>query len=129
MKVWLVWTGEYSDKDVVAVAQTEQIAKKLAEVYSLGKYKPRAYVTEANFATEDNVKFDKGFLVEREVEEPQIVEVRSIEYVNDFDVFDEVCDYGSLEVWVKADDPEGAISAANALFDAYEERKWSKRDS
>ena len=129
MKVWLVWTGEYSSKDVVAVAQTEQIAKKLAEVYSLGKYKPMAYVTEVNFATEDNVKFDKGFLVEREVKEPQIVEVRSIEYVNDFDMFDEVCDYGSLEVWVKASDPDEALAKARELFDEYdakEKERWSE---
>lgn len=129
MKVWLVWTGEYSDKDVVAVAQTEQIAKKLAEVYSLGKYKPRAYVTEVNFATEDNVKFDKGFLVEREVNEPQIVEVRSVEYVYDFDRFDDVFDYGSLEVWVKASDPEEALAKARKLFDEYdakEKERWSE---
>lgn len=129
MKVWLVWTGEYSDKDVVAVAQTEQIAKKLAEVYSLGKYKSRAYVTEANFATEDNVKFDKGFLVEREVKEPQIVEVRSVEYVNDFDRFDDVFDYGSLEVWVKASDPDEALAKAKKLFDEYDAKgkeRWSE---
>ena len=129
MKVWLVWTGEYSGKDVVAVAQTEQIAKNLAEVYSLGRYKPRAYVTEAYFATEDNVKFDKGFLVEREVKEPQIVEVRSIEYVNDFDMFDKVCDYGSLEVWVKASDPDEALAKAKKLFDEYdtkEKERWSE---
>ncbi len=128
MKVWLVWTGEYSDKDVVAVAQTEQIAKKLAEVYSLGKYKPRAYVTEADFATEDNVKFDKGFLVEREVKEPQIVEVQSVEYVNDFDRFDDVFDYGSLEVWVKASDPDEALAKARKLFAEYEAKqneRWS----
>jgi len=128
MKVWLVWQGIYSSKEVVAVAQNEKIANKLKEIYSSGKYKEEAYITEADFVTYENYRIEKAFHVEREDNETRIVEVRSIEYAENFDVFNEVYDY-PLEVWVKADDPEGAISAANALFDAYEERKWSKRDS
>lgn len=130
MKVWLVWQGIYSSKEVVAVAQNEKIANKLKEIYSSGKYKEEAYITEADFVTYENYRIEKAFHVEREDNETRIVEVRSIEYAERcFEIFNDVYDYGPLEVWVKADDPEGAISAANALFDAYEERKWSKRDS
>lgn len=126
MKVWLVWQGIYSSKEVVAVAQNEKIANKLKEIYSSGKYKEEAYITEADFVTYENYRIEKAFHVEREDNETRIVEVRSIEYAERcFEIFNDVYDYGPLEVWVKADDPEGAISVANALFDAYEERKWS----
>ena len=38
-KVWLVWKGEYSEKDVVAVAQTEAIAKAEALFDAMDKSK------------------------------------------------------------------------------------------
>lgn len=127
MKVWLVWQGEYSEKNVVAVAQTEVIANKIAEMYSLGRYKPRTYVTEVNFASYENYRFDKAFCVERNSGETEIVEVSTVKYVDDWNEFDLVCECGcDLEVWVKANDPDEAISKANALFDAYEKSNgWS----
>ena len=128
MKVWLVWQGIYSSKEVVAVAQNEKIANKLKEIYSSGKYKEEAYITEADFVTYENYRIEKAFNVEREDNETIIVEVRSIEHAEMcIEPFNDVYDCGSLEVWVKADDPEEAISTANALFDAYE-RKKSKSD-
>ena len=123
-KVWLVWQGEYSAKDVVAVAQTEVIAKKIAEIYSLGIYKPKTYVTEANFASYENYRFDKAFYVERNSTETKIIEVSTVKYVDDWNEFDLVNECGyDLEVWVKANDPEEAISKADVLFDAYEKSK------
>jgi len=129
MKVWLVWQGIYSSKEVVAVAQNEKIANKLKEIYSSGKYKEEAYITEADFVTYENYRIEKAFHVEREDNETRIVEVRSIEYAETcFEEFNDVYDYGPLDVWVKADDPEEAISMANALFDAYESKKGKSDD-
>lgn len=129
-KVWLVWQGEYSEKDVVAVAQTEAIANKIAEMYSLGRYKPRTYVTEVNFASYENYRFDKAFCVERNNEETEIVEISTVKYADDWREFDLVDECGcDLEVWVKANDPEEAISKADALFDAYEKSRGGQHEN
>ena len=130
-KVWLVWKGEYSEKDVVAVAQTETIAKKLAEIYSFGRYKPKVYVTEVSFASDENVKFNKAFYVERNDGKTEVMEINSIEYVEKyyFGDFDIVYDYGyDYEVWVKANDQEEAIAKAEALFDAMDKSKGGQNE-
>ena len=130
-KVWLVWKGEYSEKDVVAVAQTEDIAKKLAEIYSFGRYKPKVYVTEVSFASDENVKFNKAFYIERNDGETEVMEINSIEYVEKYYLgdFDIVYDYGyDYEVWVKANDQDEAISEAEVLFDAMDKSKGSQNE-
>ena len=127
-RVWLVWTGEYSDKDVVAVAETEEIAEEIRKIYAKGRY-TNPYITEIPFATSDNYKFKKEFLVYKHNGKIIIEKVERSGYVDTVLGFElnkvwGWCWDNSLFVYVSACDDEEAIKKASDLFAQYEAEEF-----
>lgn len=127
-KVWLVWTGGYSDKDVVAVAETEEIAEEIRKIYAKGRY-TNPYITEIPFATSDNFKFKKEFLVNKHDGEITIEKVERSGYVDTVLGVELNKVWGwrldnSIYVYVSAYDDEEAIKKASDLFAQYEAEEF-----
>lgn len=123
MKVYLIWRGEYSNRDVMAVAATDEIANKIAQIYDVrGYFSDSCYITECDLKTEENFLYEKEMRVTRECGHTEVEDVENIGYCDRFcEVIGDVYEIGSneYEVWVTACTQDDAIKKADELFEGY----------